>query len=42
MQSLSTEAWSQVHALAPQDRIVMDQMRAMVEPNKGKLRGVGG
>jgi epsilon-lactone hydrolase len=41
MQSLSTEAWSQVHALTPQDRIVMDQMRAMVEPNKGKLRGVG-
>jgi epsilon-lactone hydrolase len=41
MQSLSTEAWSQVHALTPQDRIVMDQMLAMVEPNKGKLRGVG-
>ena len=41
MQSLSTEAWSQIHALTSQDRVVMDQMRAVVEPNKGKLRGVG-
>jgi hypothetical protein len=38
---LSTEAWSQIHALTSQDRVVMDQMRAVVEPNKGKLRGVG-
>jgi hypothetical protein len=35
MQSLSTEAWSQIHALTSQDRVVMDQMRAVVEPNKG-------
>jgi monoterpene epsilon-lactone hydrolase len=41
MQSHSTEAWSQIHALTSQDRVVMDQMRAVVEPNKGKLRGVG-
>jgi epsilon-lactone hydrolase len=34
------ETWSAVHAITPQDRIVMDQMRAMIEPNKGKLRGV--
>ncbi len=34
------ETWSAVHAMAPRDRIVMDQMRAMIEPNKGKLRGV--
>jgi acetyl esterase/lipase len=27
------------HPLTPEDRIVMDQMRAMIEPNKGKLRG---
>jgi monoterpene epsilon-lactone hydrolase len=40
MQALSTEAWSAIHALTPQDRIVMDQMRAVIEPNKGKLRGV--
>jgi hypothetical protein len=40
MQALSTEAWSAIHALTPQDRIVMDQMRALVEPGKGKLRGV--
>jgi acetyl esterase/lipase len=40
MQALSTEAWSAIHALTPQDRIVMGHMRALVEPNKGKLRGV--
>ena len=41
MQSLSTEAFAQTHALTPLDRIVINQMRAIVEPNKGKLRGVG-
>jgi len=40
MQALSTETWSAIHALTPQDRIVMSQMRAMVEPHKGELRGV--
>jgi acetyl esterase/lipase len=40
MQALSTEAWSAIHTLTPQDRIVMGHMRALVEPNKGKLRGV--
>ena len=40
MQALSTEAWSAIHSLTPQDRIVMGHMRALVEPNKGKLRGV--
>ena len=30
MQALSTEAWSAIHALTPQDRIVMGHMRALV------------
>jgi hypothetical protein len=34
------DSWSANHAITPQDRIVMDQMRAMIEPNKGKLRGI--
>jgi epsilon-lactone hydrolase len=40
MQTLSTETWSAIHALTLQDRIVMSQMRAKVEPHKGELRGV--
>jgi epsilon-lactone hydrolase len=36
----TAETWSVVHAITPRDRMVMDQMRAMIEPNKGKLRGV--
>ena len=40
MASSETEIWSQLHALTPEDRIVMAQMRTMIEPNKGKLRGV--
>jgi epsilon-lactone hydrolase len=39
MQSAPTEAWSAIHPMTPQDRIIMGQMRAMFEPNKGKLRG---
>jgi len=35
-----TEAWQTAHAMTPQDRIVMGQMRATMEPNKGKLRGI--
>jgi epsilon-lactone hydrolase len=35
-----TEIWTQLHALTPEDRIVMVQMRTMIEPNKGKLRGI--
>jgi acetyl esterase/lipase len=34
------EPWSVFHPIAPQDRIVVDQMRAVIEPNKGKLRGI--
>jgi epsilon-lactone hydrolase len=34
------ESWSAIHAIAPQDRSVIDKMRAMIEPNKGKLRGI--
>jgi acetyl esterase/lipase len=34
------EPWSVFHPMAPQDRIVVDQMRAVTEPNKGKLRGI--
>lgn len=40
MASSETEIWSQLHALTPEDRIVMAQMRTMIEPNKGKLRGI--
>ena len=36
----SGESWSAFHTIAPQDRIVMDQMRAMIAPYKGKLRGI--
>lgn len=39
MRSAPTEALSTIHTMTPQDRIVMGQMRAMVEPDKGKLRG---
>lgn len=41
MASSETEFWSQLHALTPEDRIVMAQMRTMIEPNKGKLHGIG-
>jgi hypothetical protein len=34
------EPWSVFHPMAPQDRIVVDQMRAVTGPNKGKLRGI--
>jgi acetyl esterase/lipase len=34
-----TELWFQLHALMPEDQIIMAQMRIMIEPNKGKLRG---
>jgi len=37
---IAEEPWSVFHPIAPQDRIVMDQMRAVIEPNKGKLRGI--
>lgn len=40
MQAPATQSWSQIHAMTPQDRIVMGQMRTMIEPNKGKLRGI--
>lgn len=40
MPSSQTENWSQFHALTPEDRIVMAQMRTMIEPNKGKLHGI--
>jgi monoterpene epsilon-lactone hydrolase len=40
MQSSPTETWYTTHAMTPQDRIVMAQMRAMIEPNKGRLRGI--
>ena len=39
MRSAPTETWSAIHTMTPQDRIVMGQMRAMIEPGKGKLRG---
>ena len=39
MQASPTESWCEFHAMTSQDRIVMAQMRAMIEPNKGKLRG---
>jgi monoterpene epsilon-lactone hydrolase len=38
--AVTGESWSVIHAIAPQDRIVMDKMRPITEPNKGKLRGV--
>jgi epsilon-lactone hydrolase len=34
------DRWSTVHPLSPQDQAVMTGLRAMVEPNKGKLRGI--
>jgi epsilon-lactone hydrolase len=33
------QLWSIFHPMTPQDRIAMDQMRTMIGPNKGKLRG---
>jgi monoterpene epsilon-lactone hydrolase len=44
MQSTATgaparESWLRFHPLSAQDRSVMAAFRAMVEPNKGKLRG---
>lgn len=35
----SSEPWSQLHPLRDADRPVMEQMRAIVEPLKGKLQG---
>ena len=39
-QALANGESPAIHAIAPQDRIVMDKMRAMIAPNKGKLRGI--
>ena len=44
MQSNSTgtparESWLTLHPVTAQDRAVMAAFRAMVAPNKGKLRG---
>ena len=40
MQSTPTrESWFTLHSITDQDRTVMTAFRAMVEPNKGKLRG---
>jgi monoterpene epsilon-lactone hydrolase len=36
----AARSWSAFHPLVAEDRIVIDQMRALAEPNKGKLRGV--
>jgi epsilon-lactone hydrolase len=36
----AARSWSAFHPLVPEDRVVIDQMRALAEPNKGKLRGV--
>jgi epsilon-lactone hydrolase len=37
--ALARESWFRFHPLSAQDRAVMAAFRAMVEPNKGKLRG---
>jgi epsilon-lactone hydrolase len=36
----AARSWSAFHPLVPEDQVVIDQMRALAEPNKGKLRGV--
>ena len=39
-QAKSVEAWSVTHPLTAEDGIAMTAMRALVEPNKGKLQGI--
>jgi len=34
------ESWTATHPLSPHDQAVVTGLRAMVEPNKGKLRGI--
>ena len=36
----ATESWSVTHAISPEDRAVVAATRAIVEPQKGLLRGV--
>lgn len=40
VQTAQTESWSETHAMIPEDRVVMGQTRAIIGPNKGKLRGI--
>jgi epsilon-lactone hydrolase len=42
MSAISTRSdnWSTIHATTPNDRQFMVGMRALVEPNKGKLQGI--
>ena len=35
------DAWSKIHPTAPEDRAAMTALRAVVEPMKGKMQGVG-
>lgn len=40
MQASPAQSWSALHAMTPQDRVAMGQMRMLIEPNKGQLRGI--
>ena len=39
MNGKTMTAWKTVHPITPEDKAAMAEMRAIVEPNKGKLRG---
>jgi monoterpene epsilon-lactone hydrolase len=39
-EDISTASWMVQHALTAEDRAAMAAMRAIVEPNKGKLQGI--
>ena len=36
------QPWRTTHPLTPEDKAGMAGMRAMVEPNKGKMQGIAG
>lgn len=37
--NVTTDAWSVLHPITAEDAAAMDTMRAVVEPNKGRLQG---